>query len=285
MLRCFSAVVRTGNLAEAALRLSRTQSAVSMTLKQLETHLGHRLFESDRKNQLNALGQQVFELAQQQLHQFDYTVSAIETAANAPTGLLRIASVPSVAGVVFPPAIKALGHRHQGLKIELRDTDTQGVIDSLIRGQADFGIASGQHSLNGIRQTPLFEDQFGLICSPDNPLATQSRSPTIKEVLSSGFVRNSLCHLIKSTEFQEALTEVNVTVHNTLSLIGMIRTRDWITVLPEKVAQILPGELVFRKISGLDDRRPVFVLLRERSHYIEYAEELSSIVCQFDWDS
>ena len=36
MLRCFSAVARSGNLADAAARLGRTQSAVSMTLKQLE---------------------------------------------------------------------------------------------------------------------------------------------------------------------------------------------------------------------------------------------------------
>lgn len=55
MLRCFATVAQTGNLAEAAAYLGRTQSAVSMTLKQLEENLGQRLFKSDRKNRLTPL--------------------------------------------------------------------------------------------------------------------------------------------------------------------------------------------------------------------------------------
>ena len=42
MLRCFCTVAQTGNLTEAADRLGRTQSAVSMTLKQFESHLGKK---------------------------------------------------------------------------------------------------------------------------------------------------------------------------------------------------------------------------------------------------
>ncbi len=285
ILRCFSTVAQTGNLAEAAVRLSRTQSALSMSLKQLEEHLGQRLFESDRKNRLTPLGEQVFDVAQHQLHQFDQAVNAIETSARAPKGLLRIASVPSVAGVVFPTAIETLTNRHPGLKVELRDTDTQGVVDSLIQGNADFGIASGRHALNGIRQVPLFEDRFGLLCSRDNPLALQSRSPTIDDVMSARFIRNNLCDLIDSPKFSASVADARVTVHNTLSLIGMIRTENWVTVLPQKVAQILPDELVFRKIKGLNDRRPVFVLLKEQSPYLHFAEELCTAVCEFDWDS
>ena len=140
MLRCFSTVAQTGNLADAAVRLGRTQSAISMTLKQLEEHLGQPLFEGERKSNLTAMGEEVFDLAQQQLRQFDETVSAIETSASAPHGLLRIASVPSVAGLLFPSAIDDLTCRHPNLKVELRDCDSNQVIDSLLRGQADVGV-------------------------------------------------------------------------------------------------------------------------------------------------
>lgn len=195
MLRCFSTVAQTGNLADAAVRLGRTQSAISMTLKQLEDHLGQSLFEGERKGNLTALGIEVFDLAQQQLRQFDETIGAIETSASAPHGLLRIASVPSVAGLVFPSAIDDLTHRHPNLKVELRDCDSNQVIDSLLRGQADIGVASGTPALNGIRQEKLFEDGFGLICSPSHALACQSADPTIRDVQAAGFVRNNLCNL------------------------------------------------------------------------------------------
>ena len=94
MLRCFTTVAQSGNLAEAANRLGRTQSAISMTLKQLEEHLGQRLFESDRKNRLTPLGKQVFELSQDELRRFDYTIEAIKTCAKSPEGLIRIVSNP-----------------------------------------------------------------------------------------------------------------------------------------------------------------------------------------------
>lgn len=279
MMRCFSTVAQTGNLSDAADRLSKTQSALSMTLKQFESLIGQRLFESDRKNRLSPLGEQVFELTQEQLRQFDSTVNAIMSAANHPRGLLRIASIPSVSSMVCPLAIRKLTQQYPGLKVELQDTDTQRVIDALIQGHADFGIVSGQQALSGIKSILLFEDQFGLICSTAHPLATQTRSPVISDLISKDFVSNNLCNTIESLEFKAAVSQANVSVHNTLSLIGMIRTQNWITVLPQQVTHLLPNELTFRKIDSLEEKRPVFILVRERSPYLRYAETLVEILC------
>jgi len=283
MLRCFATVAQTGNLAEAATRLYKTQSAVSMTLKQLEENLGQRLFESDRKNRLTPLGEQVFELAQNQLRQFDDTIKAIEAATKSPKGLIRIASIPSVAGLVFPKATEAMTRQNPGLRVELRDTDTQQVIDAMLRGQADIGIVSGSHKLNGIRQAHLFSDPFGLICSPEHPLARQKHDPTIQEVAAAGFVNNNLCSSIQTPEFQAATAESMISMHNTMSLIAMVRTNNWVTVLPQTVAQFMSHDLIFRRIKGLSDQRQVSLLLRERTPYLQFAEEFWAFLLGFDW--
>lgn len=283
MLRCFSTVAQTGNLAEAATRLGRTQSAVSMTLKQLEEHLGHRLFESDRKNRLTPLGDQVFGLAQTQLRQFDSTIKAMESCAKSPEGFVRIASIPSVASQVFPPAAQALTRRNPGLSIEMRDTDTQQVIDALVRGQADIGIVSGKHTLNGTRQAHLFSDQYGLLCAPDHALALQSPAPTIEDVTSAPFIRNNLLGLIETAAFQEAIAECKISVHNTMSLITMVRSGHWVTVLPRSVVQVIGSNLVFRPIADLPDMREVSLLMREKASFPQFAEELWQFLIQFDW--
>lgn len=283
MLRCFSAVAQFGNLAEAASQLSRTQSALSMTLKQFESEIGGRLFLSDRKNRLSPLGEQVFELAREQLRQFDNTINAIETAAKFPQGLIRIASVPSVAGVVFPSAIKELTERHPRLKVELHDADTQRVIDALVQGHADFGIVSGHQTISGVKRVLLFEDRFGLICSPQHRLALQANSPTIRDLGSGGLIRNELCSTVDSAELQTQLSQAVITVYNTLSLISMIRTQNWISVLPQQVVQILPDDLIFREIADLDAKRPVLLLIKETSPHLNYAEELASIICEYKW--
>ena len=283
MLRCFATVARTGNLAEAALRLGRTQSAVSMTLKQLEENLGERLFESDRKNRLTTLGEQVLGLAQIQLNQFDYTIEAIETCARSPNGLIRIASIPSVAAQVFPSAIEALTARHPGLRVELRDTDTGQVLDALVRGQADIGIVSGRHALNDIRQATMFSDDYGLLCAPDHPLALQKQALTIDQISSAAFIRNRLLDLIETPAFQEAIAGSRIAVHNTMSLVAMVRTGTWVTVLPRSVVQFMSPDLAFRPIADLTDLREVSLLMREKPLFPQFSEELWQILIGFDW--
>ncbi len=280
MLRCFGTVAETGNLADAAIRLGRTQSALSMTLKQLEEHLGQRLFENERKNRLTPLGQEVFRLAQQQLRKFDETVNVIETAASAPRGLLRIASIPSVSGLIFPSAIEALNSRHPSLKIELRDMDTGMVIDALLQGQADLGIASGRPTLNGVTQEQLFEDSFGLLCSADHALAQKETLPGFKDVFGPTFIRNNLCGQIDVPEVKEGISKATITVHNTHSLVAMVRTGKWTTILPHTVARILPNELTFRPIHGLMETRPVSLLVRSRTQFPKLVEEFAEIIRQ-----
>ena len=284
MLRCFCAVAQSGNLAEAADRLGRTQSAISMTLKQLEEHLGKKLFEGERKNQLSALGEQVFDLAQKQLRQFDQTVDSIEVSAKSVLGLIRVVSVPSVAAVVFPRVMHQVSKKYPGLKVELRDTDTQQVIDALTRGQADIGIASGRFALNGIHARPLFEDGFGLVASRDHPLVQSLEIPTIEDVVDAGFVRNNLCSLIETQEHREAIEQTDVTAHNTYSLIAMVRTGRWVTVLPKTVVEFLPEELVFRPIAGMPDKRQVFLYLNERTRFRSIAEDICSLISSQDWE-
>lgn len=284
MLRCFVTVAQTGNLTDAATRLGKTQSAISMTLKLLEENLGKRLFESDRKNRLTPLGAHVFELAQTQLRQFDYTVKAIQSSANSPQGLIRIASIPSVASLVFPATIETLTKRNPGLRIELRDSDTQQVIDALLRGQADIGIVSGKHSLNGIRQAHLFSDQFGLICAPTHPLARQKQRPTIRDISTVNFITNALSSLIKNPSFHSATIGSKLAVHNTMSLIAMVRTGRWVTVLPKTVIKIENSELIYREIADLPEQRQVFLLMRERTPFPQFSEEIWQYLTQFNWD-
>ncbi|NIZ60227.1 LysR family transcriptional regulator [Sedimentitalea sp. CY04] len=285
MLRSFSAVAEAGNLGDAATRLGRTQSAVSMTLKQLEDHLGRRLFVSDRKNQLTPVGQQIFELAGIELRQFDDTIKAIQAAAVAPQGLVRVASVPSVAGLMFPSMVQKFRDVCPGTKIELRDTDSQQVVDALSRGKADIGIASSHHTLNGIQQTPLFSDRFGLICSPRHPLAYKAGPIHLTDVVSDAFIKNDLCLSVESESFQELTSHADLSARNTLSLIAMVRSDKWVTILPKAVLHIAPSDLVFREISDLTSRRQVSLLLREKSPFQDYAEKLKKVILSINWET
>ncbi|MEX0308085.1 MAG: LysR family transcriptional regulator [Ruegeria sp.] len=283
MLRCFCTVAQTGNLVEAADRLGRTQSAVSMTLKQLEDHLGKKLFEGERKSQLSPLGEQVFDLGLRQVRQYDQTVQNIEAAAQAEQGLIRIVSVPSVGALIFPPLLDHMTRTFPGVKVELRDSDTQQVLDAIAQDQADIGIASGHHPLNGVRTLPLFQDSFGLVAASDHPLITRAGPLTIADIPTAPFVRNTLCDVIQTTAFRTAIQSAEITIHNTHSLINMVRTGEWITVLPQTVAEFLPEAVTFRPISDLHDKRQVYLYIRERSRFQELTEQCSAFILSHDF--
>ncbi|SLN42546.1 putative hydrogen peroxide-inducible genes activator [Falsiruegeria litorea R37] len=282
-LRTFCTVAQTGNLAEAANRLGRTQSAVSMTLKHFEEHLGRKLFQGERKAQLSALGEQVFEQALKQVREYDETIQGIESAARSRHGQIRIVSVPSVAAVVFPAVTDHMTNRFSGLKIELRDTHTAQILDALLTGRADIGIASGHHSLNGIEAIPLFCDQFGLVASADHPLAMSSQLPTLEDVVTPKFIRNALCDLIQSLAFLEAVEKSDVTIQNTLSLIAMVQTGEWVTILPQTVSRFLPTDTVFRPIADLSDQREVYLYIRTRTPYASITQDCAEFIRSRDW--
>lgn len=285
MLRCFAAVAESGNLADAGARLGRTPSAISMTLKQMEDHLGARLFETDRKNRLTPLGEEIFGLAQQQVRQNDEAIETIETMARAPKGLLRIASIPSAVHQGLPQAVEIMMTRRPSLRIEIRDADTDIVKSALLRGQVEMGIVSGAPDLNGLRRVPLFEDAFGLVAAPDHPLMRQVASPEIADLATREFLRNDLCAQIKMPAFQEILDDTRIAARNTLSLISMVRTGNWITVLPSSVVGILPVHLTFRKIAGLDQNRVVSLLFRERCLSPDLVQEFTDILGRQSWNN
>jgi DNA-binding transcriptional LysR family regulator len=275
MLRAFSTVAQTGNLSEAAQRLGRTPSAVSMVLKSLEDHLGQRLFESDRKNRLTPLGTQVLELAQEELKQFDGTIRAIETFAQAPQGLVRAAAVPSVAALIFPAVLARFQQEFPSIRVELRDADSASVATALSRGQVDIGIASVPHGLGDTDQDLLFSDPFGLISSRDHLLATQIQDPDMQQIANSGFISNDLCRNLGGGEQLQLLQDAPALAQNTLTLMGMVKSGNWVTILPQRVADLDRNGLAFRPVRGLAAARDVHLLVRQRpaapDHVLHFA--------------
>lgn len=283
MLRCFCAVAKAGNLAHAADRLGRTPSAISMTLKQLEAHLGGPLFESERKNRLTALGEQVFQLGENQLKHFDGTVEAIERLASAPQGVLRIAAVPSVAALAFPLIIRYTSRHFPGLKVELRDADTVQVVEALAQGWADIGLASAQQSLNGVASSLLFSDAFGLVLSDGHELGRGAAPVPAEDVFAMPFLRNALCDQIQSPAIQEHLSQVDVSVYNIQSLLAMIREGDWATLLPRTVLSRGSGGLVFRAVEGLSETRQVYLYARETPSAPEAVAGVEGVIRSMNW--
>jgi DNA-binding transcriptional LysR family regulator len=278
MLRCFVAVARSGNLSDAADKLSRTPSAVSMMLKQFEDHLGAPLFETDRKNRLTALGVFTLNEASQELKHFKRTCDAIENYAHAKSGFVRIAVVPSVAGTILPRVVQKFLENHPNVHVDIQDMDSAGVHREIVGERVDIGIASGLDINSEIESKHLFSDEFGIVCHVGHPLTLQEKPLTWTDLTQYPFIANGLCAQISDDVFQSVFTSSNLMVRNTTSLLALVRTKIGITVLPRLVVDNIQADIKFLAINDATAIRDISVLHRVRHRLSPAAQHFEKLI-------
>ncbi|WP_299695099.1 LysR substrate-binding domain-containing protein [uncultured Tateyamaria sp.] len=274
MFRCLSAVARTGTLRDGAELVSKTPSAVSMTLKQLEEHIGQPLFEKDRKNKLTSVGAFVLEQAERELQHFDRTLRTIQDFAGARQGHVRLAVVPSVAGAVMPRFYATHMEALENLHLEVRDMDSASVLQELFWDRVDIGIATVGDRGMGLDSTPLLTDRFGIVARPDHPIAHGSGPVDWTAVQGVRLIANNLSAAIAHPVSQDLHRQSNLSAHNLTSMLAMVRAGIGVTILPEMaVGAPVLDDLVFRALNDPDAVRRV-QLLRKTTAPGSPAEDL-----------
>ncbi len=282
MLRTFCSVAETGSLKESAKRLNRSVSAVSMMLKQFESHAAVTLFEGERKNKLTAAGEQIFEVSQRQIRQFDACLQNITNIANAPQGILRMACIPSVASTIYASVVSQSLQHFPRLRIDIRDMDSASIVDLLSQGLLDIGIASGNMVINDTRQQTLFSDAFGLVIAKqsklfDEPLSSRS-SIELEEIPIKNLFNNNLAQNLDNHRVQQLLQSTTFHVHNTLTLVSMLASGDWVSILPRNIISVAPTSLQFIPINNLTEKRLTTLYIKESSIQFPYVKKTCEVI-------
>lgn len=236
MLRTFRIVAEKGALAEAAIALGRTPSALSMMLSQLEAHLNGPLFEGDRKNRLTKLGEAVMEEAIRVTDVFDAGLDAILRLDASIAGTVRVAAVPSVTVTLLPQAIAAFRKRRPEVRLEVSDLDSAAVRRRVRMDEADIGIVTGLEDEDGEGVT-LWRDRLGIAYASGGAAERhlQGGHPVSWDLLRvEPMIANPLCDLVPSDHLRAAAGASNLTAHNTTALLAFVRQGLGVTVLPER---------------------------------------------------
>ncbi len=261
-LKAFSAVARTGSLKDAADQLGRTVSAVSMSLKQVEDEIGARLFETDRKNRLTAVGQFMQAQIGDLLGHYDRAIAAVQAYARTAIGRVDIACVPSVATTILPAVVSRFRALYPDVEIDIRDTDSENVLAIVTTGNADLGIASFNRPQSAISFEALFEDPLGIVCRPDDPLAAAGRIASWDTLRGRVLLANGISNSITDADFRELADRAPIVVYNVLSLIALVKAEVGITILPSLSVAGLGQEIAFVPIGLPSARRRVGLLRR-----------------------
>jgi DNA-binding transcriptional LysR family regulator len=171
-LRGFVAVAREGNFTRAAESLLLSQSALTITVRQLEDEIGVTLFNrTTRQVNLTIDGTAFLPVAERLLEDFERAISDLRTAAMRRGGLVDIAVLPSIAIRLMPAIVEHFRERYPSIRLGLHDDNARGVQRQVRHNEVDFGISNLWQPHPELEFTPLIRDRMGVVCPADHPLA------------------------------------------------------------------------------------------------------------------
>ena len=210
-LKCFVAAVDAGSLSSAAPQIHRSQSAVSMQIKKLESAVGCRLLlRGPRQLQLTHEGQLLLGYARRMLDLHAEAQAALH--GEALSGLVRLGVPDDYAVKYLTPVLKRFAPRHGGVEIHLDCEQSTTLIPRVARGELDLALVSRDHARRG---TLLFHEPMVWVGSPQFDVWQRNPLPVaVYEEASPG--RRSAIH---SLALQARPSKV---VYNSASLAGQI---------------------------------------------------------------
>lgn len=140
-LRIFHALARAGSFTGAARRLGISQPAVTIQVRELEETAGVRLVERrPGRLALTPAGQALFRVADQIVTLLDEAAAVLAGAGGVLAGTLRVAGSATAGAYYVPDLLAAFRRRHPAVRIVLETSNTQGVLERVLRLTADVGV-------------------------------------------------------------------------------------------------------------------------------------------------
>lgn len=172
-LNCFLEIVRTGSARSAADALFVTESAVSKTVRELESELGLRLFDRARSGMVTTdAGKRFSRYAQSAVDALKSGINAANPNADQ-TSTLRIGAMPVIAATVLPEVIDHVLRGMPRLTVEIVSGSKGHLLGQLRKAEIAFvlGRLPPPEDLTGLSFEQLFVDRYIFVVNPQHPLA------------------------------------------------------------------------------------------------------------------
>ena len=143
LYRVFKEVAETGNISLAAKNLYISQSAVSQSIKQLETALQARLFaRSPRGVSLTWEGQMLYQYVRSALGLLATGEDKLSQAQQLLLGTLTIGASDTVTSFFLTPFLETFHRQHPGIRLKIVSGRSAKVLSMLKSGAVDIAFAS-----------------------------------------------------------------------------------------------------------------------------------------------
>ncbi len=275
-LETFLAVAEERSFSRAAVRMHRTQPAISQVIRKLEESVGESLFDrAARDGSLTAAGTLLRDYAQRLLALRREASSALGELKSLERGHLQLAANEYTCMYLLP-AIDAFRRESPHVNVTVHRTLASRVPDELNLRTFELGVISFKPDPAQFRTIAVYADSLALIVGPNHPLASVERI-SINDLGSELFVAHNVTSPLRQRvieAFQRYRTPLNMGIElPTIEAIKrFVAMGNGVALVPHLAVarELETGDLVRVFVDELDIRR-VLRIVHRRQASLSYA--------------
>jgi len=219
-LAAFVAVARERSFTKAAAKLGVSQSALSHTIRELETRLGVRLLtRTTRSVSPTEPGERLLRTLAPRFEEIDAELASIAELREKPAGTIRITATEFVIDTILLPKLAGLLRQYPDIKVEF--IVDYGLTD-IVAEQYDAGVRTGEQ---------VGKDMIAVRIAPDMRMAVVGAPSYFKSRAEPKKPQNLIAHncinlrlprhgSLYAWEFEKGGRELNVRVEGQLTCNG-----------------------------------------------------------------
>lgn len=167
-LKYITVINRFRNFARAAEHLGITQPTLSAMLQKLEQELDVRIFERNNKSVVpTAAGERIIRQAERACSEADRICEMVKEDRSIVSGTLNLSVGPTIAPYILPRFIKDYTATYPQVSLTIVEQKSETMLDALLRGELDAGIAISGQQRQGILEIELYTEPFWVYLSEE----------------------------------------------------------------------------------------------------------------------
>jgi DNA-binding transcriptional LysR family regulator len=277
-LETFLAVAEERSFSKAAVRLHRTQPAVSQVIRKLEESVGEKLFDrAARDGSLTAAGVLLRDYALRLLALRREASSALDELKNLERGRLQLAANEYTSWYLLP-AIDAYCREYPNIGVTVHRSLASRIPEELNLRTFEIGVISFRADPAQFRTIAVYGDSLAFIVSPNHPLAGAERV-SINDLGKENFIAHNVASPLRRKvieAFQRYRTPLNMGIElPTIEAIKrFVAMGNGVALVPHLTVarELETGDLVRVPVDELEMKR-VLRLVHRRQATLSYAAQ------------
>ncbi len=230
-MQIFLNVVVSGHLTNVAKEMKLSQSAISMSIKELENILGRPVFDRiNKKLVLNEVGRAFYKEIDpifKKLSDIEYEFKNSEN-----KGMIRVGASTTIVDYLMPAIIFSYMSSYPDVKITLKEGNTKKIADMIKEGSIDIGFVEGFVSNSDIIKEKIGVDELVVVTADRN----LCQSCTISEIADKRWVlreEGSGTREVFLDYIKEKMDELNIFLElgHTESIKSILMNRECLTCI------------------------------------------------------